>query len=46
VVSWQKKKGGMFGFPNALVERELDVPATSRNWNTVRRILALLREER
>jgi uncharacterized protein (DUF1697 family) len=46
VVSWQKKKGGMFGFPNALVERELGVSATSRNWNTVRRILALLREER
>lgn len=46
VVSWQKKKGGMFGFPNQLVERELGVPATSRSWNTVRRILALLREER
>jgi hypothetical protein len=33
----------MFGFPNAFVEAALGVPATSRNWSTVTRVVALLR---
>jgi uncharacterized protein (DUF1697 family) len=31
-------KRGMFGFPNAFVESIFGVPATSRNWTTVRRM--------
>lgn len=34
-----KKPNGFHGFPNALVEKELAVPATSRNWNTITRIV-------
>lgn len=30
---------GRFGFPNILVEKEFGVPATTRNLNTVRRIV-------
>lgn len=33
---------GKYGFPNNFVEKELGVPATTRNWNTVGKILALL----
>ncbi|MEW5764036.1 MAG: DUF1697 domain-containing protein [Acidobacteriota bacterium] len=29
---------GMYGFPNAFVESVFGVPATTRNWNTVRRV--------
>ena len=32
---------GRYGFPNNLIEKELGVAATTRNWNTVRKILAL-----
>jgi len=32
---------GRYGFPNNLIEKGLGVPATTRNWNTVRKILAL-----
>ncbi len=35
----RRKPSGMFGFPNAFVEQACGVPATSRNWNTVRKIL-------
>jgi uncharacterized protein (DUF1697 family) len=35
----RRKPSGMYGFPNAFVEQAYGVPATSRNWNTVRRIL-------
>ena len=38
VVSRQKKNG-FFGFPNAFVEKELGVPATSRNWSTVKKLV-------
>lgn len=30
---------GRFGFPNLTLEQELGVPATSRNWNTVLRMV-------
>ena len=30
---------GRYGFPNVFIEKEFDVPATTRNWNTIRRIL-------
>jgi hypothetical protein len=32
--------GGRSGFPNLLIEKELGVVATSRNWNTLERIVA------
>src|SRR5258708_7146667 len=34
-----RKKNGMFGFPNKFVEKELGVLGTTRNWNTVNKIL-------
>jgi uncharacterized protein (DUF1697 family) len=40
VISRQVK--GRYGFPNNFVEKELGVSATTRNWNTVSKILALL----
>jgi uncharacterized protein (DUF1697 family) len=41
IVSW-RKPNGMFGFPNACVEA-LGVTATSRNWNTVTRVVQFAR---
>ena len=38
VVSRQKKNG-FYGFPNAFVEKTLGVPATSRNWSTVKKLV-------
>jgi len=38
VVARRKKNGGG-GFPNKFVEKELGVPGTTRNWNTVNKIL-------
>jgi uncharacterized protein (DUF1697 family) len=32
-------KGGRWGFPNAFIEKQFKVPATTRNWNTVTKIL-------
>lgn len=32
---------GRFGFPNSSVEKEFGVPATTRNWNTVTKLVAL-----
>jgi uncharacterized protein (DUF1697 family) len=37
----RRKKNGSFGFPNAFVEKEIGVSATSRNWTTVTKIAAL-----
>jgi uncharacterized protein (DUF1697 family) len=31
----RRKKNGFYGFPNAFIEKQLGVPATSRNWSTV-----------
>ena len=39
-----RKVKGRYGFPNNLIEKELDVPATTRNWNTVKKIIALASE--
>jgi uncharacterized protein (DUF1697 family) len=35
----RRKKNGMFGYPNKFVEKELGVLGTTRNWNTVNKIL-------
>ena len=35
----RRKKNGWFGFPNAFVEKQLGVPGTTRNWNTVNKIV-------
>lgn len=34
-----RKVRRMYGFPNNLIEKELDVPATTRNWNTILRMI-------
>jgi len=33
------KKDGRFGYPNAFVEKQLGVAGTTRNWNTVNKIV-------
>src|SRR5262249_51991845 len=38
VVSW-RKKNGWFGFPNGVVEKQLAVVATTRQWKTVKKIV-------
>jgi uncharacterized protein (DUF1697 family) len=45
VVSRRKEPRLFYGFPNSFVEKMLDVPATSRNWSTVRRIEELMKVE-
>lgn len=42
VVSRRKKPRLFYGFPNSFVEKMLGVPATSRNWNTVKKVAAIL----
>jgi uncharacterized protein (DUF1697 family) len=42
VVSWRIPGKAMYGFPNKIIEKELGVLATSRNWSTVMRIADLL----
>jgi uncharacterized protein (DUF1697 family) len=37
-----RKPNGFYGFPNAFVEKEYGVAATTRNWTTVSRIAKLL----
>jgi len=39
-----RKVKGRFGFPNGLIEKAFAVPATTRNWNTVKKIVALAAE--
>jgi uncharacterized protein (DUF1697 family) len=39
----RRRKNGSFGFPNAFIEKELGVSATTRNWTTVTKIAALAR---
>ncbi len=39
--SLSREVKGRYGFPNAFIEKELGVTATTRNWNTVGRIAAL-----
>jgi len=38
----RRKPSGFYGFPNAFVEENVGVQATSRNWNTVMKIAAVL----
>jgi uncharacterized protein (DUF1697 family) len=38
----RRKKTGMYGFPNGVVESEFGVAATTRNWSTIRKIAAFL----
>ena len=45
VVSRRKKKSRFYGFPNNFIEKELGVSATSRNWSTLTKIIALIRNE-
>jgi uncharacterized protein (DUF1697 family) len=40
-----RKKNGMYGFPNNFIEAELGVPATTRNWSTITRIVEFARKE-
>jgi uncharacterized protein (DUF1697 family) len=40
----RRKKNGMFAFPNAFVEK-LGVSATTRNWTTVNKIVALVNDQ-
>jgi len=35
----RRKKNGSFSFPNNFFEKEFGVSATTRNWNTIRRIV-------
>jgi len=42
VVSRRKEPGLFYGFPNSFVEKTLAVPATSRNWSTIKKIEELL----
>ncbi|MBI4662212.1 MAG: DUF1697 domain-containing protein [Verrucomicrobia bacterium] len=37
----RRKANGFYGFPNNFIESELGVQATSRNWSTIGRIVAL-----
>ena len=39
VVSRRKPRGLFYGFPNAFVEDAVGVPATSRNWSTVMKLV-------
>jgi uncharacterized protein (DUF1697 family) len=38
----RRKDNGMYGFPNLTIEEQLGVPATSRNWNTVEKLIQLI----
>jgi uncharacterized protein (DUF1697 family) len=35
-------KGGRWGFPNAFIEKQFKVSATTRNWNTISKILQIV----
>ncbi len=37
----RRKKTGWFGFPNNFIEKELGVPATTRQWRTVEKVVAV-----
>lgn len=38
----RRKKNGSHGFPNGLIEKQLGVPATTRNWSVVLKIVELV----
>ena len=39
VFSLTRMQNGRFGFPNIFIEKELGIPATTRNWTTVSKII-------
>lgn len=41
----RRKKNGMFDFPNNFIEKEFGSPATTRNWNTINKIVAVASRE-
>ena len=41
----RRKKNGFFSFPNNFVEKQFGVAATTRNWTTVNKIVALAETE-
>lgn len=41
ILSRRKAASRMYGFPNTFIEKELGVPATTRNWSTLKRIVEL-----
>ena len=41
----RRKKNGSCGFPNNFIEKQLGVSATTRNWTTINRIIALANAE-
>jgi uncharacterized protein (DUF1697 family) len=42
VVSWRIPGKAMYGFPNKIIEKELGVFATTRNWSTVMKIAEIM----
>ncbi len=42
----RRNPSGFYGFPNNFIEKELGVSATSRNWNTVTKIVKFAKSER
>ena len=40
----RRKKNGMFGFPNAYLEKAVGLTATTRNWTTVKKIVGFASE--
>ena len=42
VLSLWRRQGGSLVYPNEVVERRFDVPATTRNWNTIAAIRDIL----
>jgi uncharacterized protein (DUF1697 family) len=41
----RRKPNGFYGFPNAFIEKEFGVSATSRNWSTVTKIIEFAQRE-
>ncbi|HEU4765935.1 MAG TPA: DUF1697 domain-containing protein [Pyrinomonadaceae bacterium] len=41
----RRRKTGWFGFPNNFVEKELGVTATTRQWSTVKKLLAFAEKD-
>jgi uncharacterized protein (DUF1697 family) len=45
VLSLWRRQGGTMMYPNAVVEKHLGIPATTRSWNTVSAICAVLAKQ-
>jgi hypothetical protein len=41
----RRTPNGFYRFPNTFVEKELGVPATSRNWSTATKIIEINRQD-